>query len=193
MKIACLGWGSLIWDPRDLKIQREWFHDGPILPIEFTRRSNDDRITLVIDDNENEDTQAVRVLWALVSTRDDNEARESLRKREFSKSNIDNFDFDKKIPILKKDESISGDKTKSKIQDWLVSKDIDAAIWTGLTWNKKHFDGKRPNKEEVVDYLKSLKGGERNHAEEYIRNAPPQIDTIYRRAIEKELGWTPKK
>ena len=39
MKIACLGWGSVIWDPRALPIQREWFKDGPFAPVEFTRQS----------------------------------------------------------------------------------------------------------------------------------------------------------
>lgn len=51
MKIACLGWGSLIWNPGDLKIKTEdWFSGGPILPIEFVRISTDKRVTLVIDE-----------------------------------------------------------------------------------------------------------------------------------------------
>lgn len=49
MKIVCLGWGSLVWRPESLKIQRQWFNDGPLLPIEFTRQSRDGRLTLVIN------------------------------------------------------------------------------------------------------------------------------------------------
>jgi len=45
-KIIVLGWGSLIWDPRELKIKNsEWQKDGPNLPIEFARISQDGRLT----------------------------------------------------------------------------------------------------------------------------------------------------
>jgi hypothetical protein len=49
MKIVILGWGSLIWDPRDLPHQEPWLDDGPKLPLEFSRISKDRRLTLVID------------------------------------------------------------------------------------------------------------------------------------------------
>ena len=50
MKIAILGWGSLIWNPRILKVAGDWTLDGPTLPIEFSRISDNDRLTLVIDE-----------------------------------------------------------------------------------------------------------------------------------------------
>lgn len=49
MKIAILGWGSLIWDKRNLRLAGEWQVGGPVLPIEFSRVSGYGRLTLVID------------------------------------------------------------------------------------------------------------------------------------------------
>ena len=53
MKIAILGWGSLIWQPKDLKFDANigWKEKGPILPIEFARISKDGRLALVITPN----------------------------------------------------------------------------------------------------------------------------------------------
>ena len=50
MKIAVLGWGSLIWNKGNLRLTTNWTDGGPILPIEFSRISDDGRLTLVIDD-----------------------------------------------------------------------------------------------------------------------------------------------
>ena len=54
MKIAILGWGSLIKEPRDLPIASEWQPDGPKLWIEFSRISRKGKragcLTLVIDE-----------------------------------------------------------------------------------------------------------------------------------------------
>ena len=51
MKIAILGWGSLIWNPDKLDFDKDfgWDPDGPKLPIEFSRISSNGRLTLIID------------------------------------------------------------------------------------------------------------------------------------------------
>ena len=180
MKIACLGWGSLIWDPRELNIKRKWFEDGPVLPIEFLRVSKDGRLTLVVDTDDKK-SQQVRVLWALMNAKNKNEAIKFLRNREGTST--------ENIHFVEKENNDSNDKIKSEIQKWLKEKNIDIAIWTGLSWNENCFEGERPNKNQVVEYLAELEGPERQYAEQYIRNTPKQIDTPYRRTIEKKLGW----
>ena len=47
LRIACLGWGSLLWDPRSLPMAGPFRDDGPRLPIEFSRIARDGRATLV--------------------------------------------------------------------------------------------------------------------------------------------------
>jgi len=48
MRIAVLGWGSLIWKPDKPAISAPWHANGPLLPIEFARISLDGRLTLVL-------------------------------------------------------------------------------------------------------------------------------------------------
>lgn len=175
MKIACIGWGSLIWNPGNLEIQNTWFKDGPFLPIEFARRSKDGRMTLIIDNS----AAPVRTLWALMTTRTLSESVKSLKEREgTSTANIHH--------VSKTD--IPTDQIRTAIKQWLVSKDLDAAIWTGLSYKDV---GIRPTIEDVITQILSLDYVAGKAAEEYIRKAPKQIDTEYRRAIEQQLGWTP--
>lgn len=83
MTIAVLGWGSLVWDPRELSVSSEFCLSGPILPIEFCRVSGNDkpprRLTLVIDDDIGVQCQT----YVALSAFDDLDAtRENLRGRE---------------------------------------------------------------------------------------------------------------
>src|SRR5512143_907918 len=78
MKIACLGWGSLIWDPRVLPIQRPWLEDGPLAPVQFRRKSLDGRIPLVLDPQ----AAPVPLLWGPMLLTELNAAKEALAERE---------------------------------------------------------------------------------------------------------------
>lgn len=177
MKIACIGWGSLIWKPEGLPIIDKWFEDGPIIPIEFTRHSSDERITLIID----EEAKPIRTLWAQMTTSTLAEAVEALKEREGAKKT-------EAIHSVTTDtEQVTG--INKDILKWLQAMNLDAAIWTGLSYSDKT-QKKRPSIDYVLNHLRSLQYSKRKHAEEYIRRAPKQIDTEYRRLIEFEFGWT---
>jgi hypothetical protein len=51
-RVGILGWGSLVWDPGDLRIvDGQWHLGGPELPIELSRRSdNRGYLTYVVDE-----------------------------------------------------------------------------------------------------------------------------------------------
>ena len=181
MKIACLGWGSLIYRPDNLLIRREWFADGPLLPIEFVRQSKDGRLTLVIT----ETAKPCRTLWALMATEDLLTAKKSLLLREGIlaaklTTSISSVTFN--------EETI--DITKLAIKNWAKTLKLDAVIWTNLPPKFLKEEGRIPTLIEAIAYLKSLDIYSRSIAEEYIRRAPRQIDTDYRRNFESEFGWT---
>jgi hypothetical protein len=180
--IACIGWGSLIWDKRDLDVDGAWRADGPLLQVEFARQSSDGRITLVIVQG----FASVPTLWSVFNTRDLAEAHESLRQREgVPRSRAGDLIADwhwGENPVSEPDSTISG---------WAAEKDFDAAVWTNLAPRFAGTDGLTPTEIEVVAYLQTLEGQVRAAAEEYIRRAPRQIATTYRKAIEGALGWTP--
>ncbi len=176
--IACLGWGSLIWDPRTLPIRRHWYNDGPFIPVEFARQSNDGRITLVVVQG----VRLMRSLWALMDTGDLNDAVDKLAEREgvTNKQWIGRWN--------------SGDPSPESIPtlaEWAKAHGIDAAVWTALP-AKFGGEERTPSADEVVDYLKTLDGTARDEAAKYVRRAPRQIDTDYRRKIEAALGWKPE-
>ena len=51
VKSVVLAWGSLVWDPRELQTAGKFTANGPLLPIEFCRVSDDGRLTLAIDES----------------------------------------------------------------------------------------------------------------------------------------------
>lgn len=179
MKIAILGWGSLIWKPENLAydIKSNWSSEGPFLPIEYSRISNDGRLTLVISDEANE----VKTLFAISTFETLDQAILNLAIREGS--NISTIGF-----YLKNSNQISPSNFKYRIniENWLEQNDsVDAIIWTNLpeNWSAKT---KLQNR---IEYLASLDKKASKSAEEYISKTPKQINTQLRSEIEKVLNW----
>lgn len=180
--IACIGWGSLIWNMGNLDVDGNWRVDGPLLPVEFARQSSNGRITLVIM----EGFAPIPTLWSVFKTRDLATARESLRQRE----GVPRPRAHDLIACWRRGENRESEPAAT-ISAWAGGKNLDAAVWTNLPPKFAETDGRVPTEDEVVAYLRTLEGQARAAAEEYVRRAPPQIATAYRRAIERALGWTP--
>lgn len=179
--IVCLGWGSLIWDPRELRLTdrrpEAWRSDGPELPIEFVRQSSDRRLTLVIDSH----SPSIPVLWNSLAVAAPSEAIETLRKREGD------------TPWQNIGRWPDGDDYEyaDVIGDWASQRNFKCVVWTALP---AQFHGKRnqrPTQDEAINYLDCLPKDTRCLAEQYVRCAPRQIDTPYRQAIAEKLGWQP--
>lgn len=176
--IACLGWGSLVWDSRELPIHRRWFEDGPFIRVEFLRQSQDKRITLVLHDS----AAPVRSLWAVMACDSLQDAKAALAAREGMTSK----DPTKYIGSWTRSEACPS--CIPELPAWAESNGVEHVIWTAL---EPKFAGNAvvPTKEQVAQHLGNLAGPERDNAEQYVRRTPAQIDTLFRRHIEATLGW----
>jgi hypothetical protein len=180
MLIACLGWGSLVWQTGELPVRGKWFTDGPFLPIEFARQSENGRLTLVLLPKT---FALVRSLWNTMSVNNLRDARKALGKRE--------------CPNHEKPESCvdywpRGGRNSfvfRRIGQWAKRSHIDAVVWTNLPPRFNNEENRIPTAEEAVTYLRGLQGEKREKAEQYIRMTPKQVDTDCRRRVAVELGW----
>lgn len=178
MTIACLGWGSLIWQQQSLPVASQWRPDGPSLPVEFVRQSDNGRITLVLAAG----NPPLPVLWCELNVASIDAARHALAEREVIKPH----NAERLIGVWPG----GGHAFADHVGDWAIKNSIDGVVWTALG---PKFSGKNetPSREAVVAYLRGLSGHTRMRAEEYVRKAPASIRTGYRTAIEEVLGWTP--
>ena len=177
MNIACLGWGSLMWEPGALPLAGEWYRDGPALPIEFSRVADGGELSTAICLN----APSVKVCWALLAVSSVEEACAALRERE-------------QIPEEREGAIASllvSRKPVGVLMEWAWERRIDAVIWTALPPRFDGIEGRVPSVEDAVAYLSGLTGETLQHARDYIEQVPEQIDTPYRRIIRRQLGWHP--
>lgn len=184
MKIAILGWGSLIWDPRALKtVGKKWSDGGPTVKIEFSRISSDARLTLVIDEANGSEVKTLFIISAL----DDLAAAiENLRSREKT--------LTEKIGYIVKGrpETCAFAQTHhpnavAAIRTWLDSIDADAVIWTALEPDFSRA-GESFSVMAAQRYFERLTGEVKEVARTYIQKAPSVVNTPVRRILSAHVA-----
>lgn len=182
--LACVGWGSLVWRSGRLPLAGRWRPNGPKLPVEFARESDDGRVTLVAVPGQ----PTSPTLWAPLDLGDLEAAIRLLRRRERARSGT--------IGAWAADRAVAGrepsrsEEVAGSIARWAGERGLTGVVWTDLPPRFRGEAGRVPSRDEVLYHLSSLRGAPRVRAERYVRRAPRQIRTPYREAIERRLGWT---
>jgi hypothetical protein len=190
VRIAILAWGSLVWSRGSLAVTADFEALGPRLPIEFCRVSGDGRLTLVIDEN----VGAFCTTYAAVSSFDDLSATiENLRIRE-------GMPGPKGVGYVNlrsgKQSSVAVEKhprAVGTIHAWTISNSYDATIWTALA-NNFHKSDKANEPfsiEAAIRYLNARGAETLTSSLEYVRNAPPEVQTPVREAIHR--SWPERR
>jgi len=182
MKIAILGWGSLLWDQRpgfDL-FHGAWSADGPQLPLEFSGVSKTrlGALTLVIDESFG---SSCLTQYALSTRTSADEAISDMALRENTTRDWIGYYFPS-----------SGETGKPKLHQtikiWAAQKKFDAIVWTGHPNRFEENTGAPFSVDAAKNYLKSLPANAQQKALEYISRAPALVDTPLRRALEND-AW----
>lgn len=188
MPVAVLGWGSLIWQPSNrhgsliAASGARWDPAGPRLPVEFARISEDGRLTAVPTP---EHGVAVPVLWITSGHSEVGDALVDLARRETGTSISNIHAVTRSGGVLgRPDPEVAG-----SVHSWMGAHPaLDATVWTGFGPGPRWAEMGGFSVANAVAYLESLEGDRRARALEYLRNAPPQIDTPVRRAAAYLLG-----
>lgn len=192
LKIAILGWGSLLWDKNeefDSHHEEEWYQDGPKLKLEFSRVSSSRKgaLTLVIDKKNGE--EPCSVAYTFSTRRNPDDAICDLRCRENIKKK-----HEKKIGFIFLDGSRSSSRDSDSLESiraWAKEKNIDVVIWTDLESNFLEKCGKHFSVDNAIEHIQSLDSGGKAGAVKYISRAPRFVDTPLRRKLESQ-SWFKK-
>ena len=200
IRIAVIAWGSLIHDPRNLKLRTQWFPTGPSLPVEFCRVTttcgrNPVRLTLALLPG----AEPVRTYWAGLDYPDIETARRALADAEGTtgKQRL------QKIGLWANDGRLEGrlDFVNQSIAEWAASNDLAGAVWTDLPPNFPKPGGGAYDEFEASLLDEAIAHFRRYEhdttideswfaaAREYVEAAPKQTATRCRAALESVFGW----
>jgi hypothetical protein len=186
LRIAVLGWGSLVWERRELNTAAEFTPNGPLLPVEFCRISADGRLTLAID----EDFGDVCTTYSAPSAFADLDgAIENLRQREGTIASEIGF----VAPASRRQNGVAMERhpqAAATIAAWAEASGYDAAIWTALESNFDDWDraGEPFSVTAAIRYLEALAKKDAEafaRALDYIRKAPSEVETPVRDEVAK--------
>ncbi len=180
MRIAILGWGSLIWDPCDLPREGTWQEGGPALPVEFSRISSDGRLTPVIDPDH---CSPVPTRFVLSPRADLDDAVSDLRTREETGSRKIGF-----VDLRHGTERCRVGNLLEILRNWTREHGFDGVVWTDLEPNFEEQLKIAFSLDVAEGYLLRLPKTVANRARKYIENAPAEVDTPLRRRL-RASGW----
>jgi len=180
MRIAIFGWGSLIWDPRELPREGVWQEGGPVLSVEFSRISSDGRLTLVID-AENGAPAPTRFVQSPRVDLDD--AISDLKLREGTSTRHIGY-----LNLRHGKQACRIQEVAAAVRDWANANGFDAVVWTDLGPNYQEERGIPFSVEAAEAYLRGLPKTLANRARKYIQNAPAEVNTPLRQRL-RESGW----
>jgi len=182
IRIAILGWGSLLWDQRPEfdKYHDGWKLDGPSLKIEFSRisQTRGGALTLVVDAKHGTSCQ---VAYSISKRQAAEEAIDDLRDREGTASANIGFHFSDGSGSQSRDAT-----TLTAIKAWATSKAFDVVVWTDLASNFEKIKRHPFSIESALDHLRALDTREKMNAAGYVLKAPDFVDTSVRVAIQAE-------
>jgi len=187
MKTAVLTWGSLVWDPRDLRVAAGFAPNGPLLPVEFCRVSRDGRLTLVVDESLGATCTTFSAPSAIQSL---DGAIDDLKLREKAPSG-QQIGFVELASGRQSDIAMERHpQAVAAIAAWATSNGYDAAIWTALPSNFHEPDkgGEPFSVTAALRYLEALEardGAAFARALAYIRKAPIEVETPVRDEVNK--------
>jgi hypothetical protein len=179
LKIAIIGWGYLIWDPRGLDVLPEWQPDGPRLPIEFARFADPPRILPVLV----EGAPLQPTFWVLSQKRSMLAAAADLAVREGVGT--------QEVGQWSREESMRKPAgVEAIVAAWLEAKGLDGAVWRAIQPNLPDRSPGFPSEELRLGFLRELVASQRaQDAKDYFDRMPAQIRTPFQDRVWRELGW----
>jgi hypothetical protein len=180
MRIAILGWGSLLWEGgREFnELHNPWQHDGPCLKIEFSRVSKTrlGALTLVIDAKHGTPTT---VAWCMSKREEVGCAIADLGRREGTA--VENIGH-----LCTNEDAVTEDHREAErcILAWARMKRLNAVVWTAL---KSNFEDtvKIPfSVDAALVYISTLGHAGKMKASEYVWRAPKFVQTPLRAALQ---------